>query len=126
MKTGALVLKLEDGRVVDASVGAGLQESYNRLFEAAQADLTSDAADIDVSVRLIVFGCMLVEALAADYLEALLLAAAIPSLASNALVDAMDRSPLRHKLKVIAGFDKEPDTPDWVGPSTGPFRFGID
>ena len=116
MKTGALALNFKNGLVVDASVGAGLQESYNRLFEAAQADLANDAADVDVSVRLIVFGCMLVEALAADYLEAVLLAAAIPSSASNALVDAVDRSRVGHKLKVIAGFDKEPDTPDWVGP----------
>src|SRR5438093_8352728 len=36
----------------------------------------------------------------------------IPSSASNALVDAVDRSPVGQKLKVIAGFDKEPDTPD--------------
>jgi hypothetical protein len=116
MKTGSLVLTFKDGLVVDASVGAGLQESYNRLFEAARANLVSDTTDVDVSVRLIVFGCMLVEALAADYLEDLLHAAAIPPSAGNALVDAVDRSPVGQKLKVIAGFDKEVDTPDWIGP----------
>ena len=115
MKTGAFVLNFKDGLVIGAAVGAGLQESYSRLFEAARADLATDAADVNVGVRLIVFGCMLVEALAADYLEALLAASGIPASASNALVDAVDRSSPGQKLKVIAGFDKAPETPDWVG-----------
>src|SRR4051812_37987789 len=102
MKTGKLSLNFQDGLIINASIGAGLQETYDRLFQAARMDLESDSADVDVSVRVVVFGCMLVEAMVADCIEALLSSAAIPPAARDALVLAVERSPAGQKVKIVA------------------------
>jgi hypothetical protein len=58
---------------------------------------------------------MLIEASAAAVLEALLVASAIPAPARAALVAAVERSPVVHKLEVIAGFDKTDADRQWLG-----------
>jgi hypothetical protein len=115
MKTGTISLSFKDGIVVDAAVGGGFVESYRRLFERARTDLLREKADVDIGVCVVVFGCMPIEASATSVLESLLVASSVPAPARAALVAAVERSPVVHKLEVIAGFDKTDVDRQWLG-----------
>lgn len=102
MKDGALILSFEDGHVTGVAVAAGLYEHYRRLFEAAEADLVDDNVTTETAIRIVVFGCMWIEAIANSYLRDVLLATSRTPGMVDALWRALDRSSIRHKLSTLA------------------------
>jgi len=115
MEDGELALRFEAGRIVSVSVGAGLDEAYSRLFEAARANAQSSQKTIDSGIAIVVFGCMWIEALCNGYLSELLARTIPPEGRAEALWTALERISIGHKLKILATFDDDSGDRAWVG-----------
>jgi len=91
------------------SVNAGLDLAYERLFEAARAELRRPDPSIEAGIRLIVFGCFWLEAICNETLRKLLRASMKPSAVAEAAWEALKRGTFHAKLDIVSAFAKRPD-----------------
>jgi hypothetical protein len=108
-KYGKLKIELEDGEIIGVSTNAGLDLAYGRLFQTAKTELDRPDASIDVSIRLLVFGCFWIEALCNETLrETLSAAVELPKL-SEALWEAAKRCSVLDKLPILIALERNPN-----------------
>jgi hypothetical protein len=109
MRDGRLEVTFVEGEIRAVSVSSGLDLVYQRLFEAARLQMKRSDPEIELGIRLIVFGCFWLEAVCNTTLRDFLNAGIGTSPAASAAWEAIQRSPLRLKFSVISAFAKTPD-----------------
>lgn len=101
MQDGVLRLQVEEGVIKSVHVGSGLGSVYRDLFASARDDLSATEPKVATSVRVIVFGCFLLEARANEILKAVILEALQQPRAAEAIWQAVERQPFYVKLDVL-------------------------
>jgi hypothetical protein len=109
MRDGKLKITFDAGEIVVVSVNAGLDLAYQRLFEAAKADLRRPDPSIEAGIRLTVFGCFWLEAICNETLRKFLRASMKPPAVAEAAWEALKRGTFHAKLDIVSAFAKRPD-----------------
>ena len=110
MKDGKLKIDFEAGEIMGASVSAGLDRTYQGLFETARLELTKGVRPpIEAGIRLIVFGCFWCEAVCNDATREVLRACTKPAAVAETVWETIKRTSFRSKFPIVAAFAKNPD-----------------
>lgn len=103
MRDGTLRFDVEEGVIKSVAVGSGLGTVYQDLYTAARDDLEASEHKVEAAVRLVVFGCFLLEARINETVKAVLLQTFEQLQVAEALWEAVERQPFRMKLHVLVG-----------------------
>ena len=109
MRDGKLEISFEAGGIRGVSVNAGLDRTYQGLFDTARQELRRPDPPIEAGIRLIVFGCFWCEAVCNEVLRELLHACTKTEVVASAVWKTIRRTPFRSKFSIVAAFAKSPD-----------------
>lgn len=109
MKHGAVRIDLKDGEVVGVSVGTGLDASYANLVNQASTEALS-VPSRDGGVKVVLFGCLWLEALCNANLHELLESADLPEPTRLSLWKALERVQTAIKLDILASIEAPEDS----------------
>ena len=109
MKNGTIKLDVVEGEIQSVTVAAGLDLAFERLFSEAQRGLEDPEASIDVGVRVVLFGCLWLEAICNERLRQLIELRVDSSTLGSALWQAVERNPFINKYALIGAFGDETD-----------------
>ena len=110
MEDGILKVKFTAGEIKGVSVNAGLDLTYQRLFETAKTDLRKTEPSIEAGISLIIFGCFWLEAVCNETSRKLLQASTKPDTVAQAVWESIKRINFNSKLSIISAFAKNPNT----------------
>lgn len=109
MKDGNLKISIEAGEITGVSVNAGLDWTYQRLFETARRKLRKPNPTIETRVQVIVFGCFWCEAVYNEAIRELLLASTKPAAVAESVWENIQRVPFESKFSIVTSFANASD-----------------
>ncbi|HVB87454.1 MAG TPA: hypothetical protein VNK23_12410 [Candidatus Dormibacteraeota bacterium] len=103
MKDGVLRIGFTEGKADRIQVGTALAQTYEKLFRSARRQARSRQSR-EIGVKVIVFGCLWLEALCNGCVRDTLERSPLPQSLRVAVVDAIERAPIRQKLTVLSAY----------------------
>ena len=106
MRDGSLLISFNEGKVVESSIGAGLDDVYERIFLKLKGQNKKDE-NIDDNVILFLCGCFMLEAAINKTLESIILKKISTEKFKSSLWNIVRSQNIPNKLDIIVSCGKK-------------------